>query len=270
MRKRIDVSQVIVGVRGGGDIASGVAYRLHQCGFKIFVTEIAQPLTVRRTVSFSEAVYDGRTVVEGIEAVRVDDPDAAPSLWRERRLPVYVDPAFEMGGRLKPDVMVDAILAKKNTGSSLSMAPLCIALGPGFEAGKDAHYVIETNRGHFLGRVITAGGAQADTGVPGAVEGVTRDRVLRAPKDGIWKAESEIGRMVDSGERIGEVDGVPVPALVKGVLRGMIHDRIPVKNGMKIGDIDPRGHVEHCFTISEKALAVGGGVLEAILRVFAA
>lgn len=269
MQKRIDVSQVVVGVRGGGDIASGVVYRLHRCGFKVFVTEMAQPLTVRRTVSFSEAVYDGRTVVEGIEAVRVEGPEAAEGLWRERRLPVYVDPGFEIGRRLKPDVIVDAILAKKNLGTKRSMAPLCIALGPGFEAGKDAHYVVETNRGHFLGRVITDGTAQADTGVPGAVEGVTQDRVLRAPEDGIWKADSEIGRMVDPGGRIGEVGGIAVQARIKGVLRGMIHPEISVVKGMKIGDIDPRGNVQHCFTISEKALAVGGGVLEGILRVYA-
>lgn len=270
MARRIDLNEMVVGVRGGGDIASGVIYRLHRCGFKVFVTEIAEPLAVRRTVSFCEAAYDGRANVEDVEAVLVQRPDEAQAVWGERKVPLYIDPDFETGRRLEPDVVVDAILAKKNLGTDKSLGPLTIALGPGFEAGTDVHYVVETNRGHYLGRLIEKGAAQPNTGVPGPIEGVAADRVLRAPADGVWEVQSEIGRLVKVGDAIGQVAGKPVKASINGVLRGLIRPGIAVTLDMKIGDIDPRGLVGHCFSISEKALAISGGVLEGIMKSCAA
>ncbi len=263
------LSEIRVGVRGGGDLASGTIWRLHQSGFKVFVTEIEQPLAVRRAVAFCEAVYDGRTQVEGVEAVLVHRSDEAARLWGEGKIPVYVDPECTIRRELKPHVLVDAILAKRNLGTSVKDAPLVIALGPGFEVGKDAHYVVETNRGHHLGRLLRSGSAEPDTGVPGPVQGISTDRVLRAPCSGRWRTSAEIGRPVRKGQLVGKVDGEPVEALIDGVLRGLIRPGIRVARGLKIGDIDPRGRTEYCYTISEKALAIAGGVLEGILRYYA-
>jgi xanthine dehydrogenase accessory factor len=263
------LSQIKIGIRGGGDIASGVAWRLHQCGFRIFITEIDRPLAVRRTVAFCEAVYDGRGVVEGVEAVLVRGTDEIPAAWKKEKIAVMVDPTCQSIKALNPEVLVDAILAKKNSGTSIEDAPLVIALGPGFEAGRDAHFVVETNRGHRLGRLLTTGSAEPDTGRPGAVLGITSDRVLRAPADGAWRPKMGITEFVKRGDPIGEVSGVAVQAEIDGVLRGLIRPGIEVSRGLKIGDIDPRGIKEHCYSISDKALAVSGGVLEGILRVYA-
>ena len=255
-------------IRGGGDIASGVVWRLHQCGFRVLITEIDRPLAVRRTVSFCEAVYDGRARVQDVEAIRVGDVNGVPRIWEEKKIPLLVDPSCESRLAVRPDVLVDAILAKKNLGTTVNDAPLVIALGPGFQVGKDAHYVVETNRGHYLGRLLTEGAAEPNTGIPGPVQGITTDRVLRAPADGLWESRKEIGDPVKKGDRIGSVEGIAVEASIDGVIRGMIRPRIPVRKGLKIGDIDPRGERAYCFTISEKALAIGGGVLEGILRVY--
>jgi xanthine dehydrogenase accessory factor len=179
-----------------------------------------------------------------------------------------VDPECESRNPVRPHVIVDAILAKRNLGTAIDHAPLVIALGPGFEAGTDARFVVETNRGHSLGRLLTEGAAQPNTGVPGPVLGVSVDRVLRAPADGPWEAARNIGDAVAAGDVIGEVSGTPVKALIGGVLRGLIRPDIPVTKGLKIGDIDPRGERAYCHTISEKALAIAGGVLEGILRVY--
>jgi len=264
--KRLDTSSIKVLIRGGGDLASGAAWRLHQSGFKILIAETAQPMAVRRTVSFCEAVYDGQTEVEGVAAVLIQDPGAADEVWDQGCIPVLVDPQAQAKRVIKPDVMVDAILAKKNLGTTRDDAPLVIALGPGFVAGKDAHFVVETNRGHQLGRLLTEGAAQPDTGVPGPVQGVTTDRVLRAPTDGLWQAGADIGDAVRKGDPVGRVGRKPVHALIDGVLRGLIRPGLTVRKGLKIGDIDPRGIKAFCNTISDKALAVGGGVLEGILR----
>lgn len=253
-------------VRGGGDLASGVIFRLHRSGFKVFFTELPNPLSVRRKVSFSEAVYDGTAVVEGIEAVLVKDPSQVKRLWEEGKVPCFVDESGSIRGLIRPDVLVDATMAKKNLGTSIYDADLTIALGPGFEAGKDVHLVIETKRGHTLGRVIERGFAIPDTGEPEAVMGYTHERVIRANQDGIWEAEREIGDVVKKDDIVGQIEGVPVLASISGVVRGLVRSGIQVKKGMKIGDIDPRGVVEYAFTISDKALAVGGGVIEAIMR----
>ncbi len=268
MQKKIDLSEIKVCVKGGGDLASGVVWRLYQCGFRVFMTEIDQPMAVRRKVAFCDAIYHGSTVVEGVEALLVHKTDEVFSLWVQGKIPILVDPKCKTCNVIRPDVLVDAILAKKNIGTSLHDAPLVIALGPGFEAGQDAHFVVETNRGHNLGRLLALGSAEANTGVPGPVQGITTDRVLRSPAEGVWQNDMEIGDLVKKGDTVGSVAGLPVNVLIDGVIRGMIHPGITVSKGLKIGDIDPRGNKENCFTISEKALAVAGGVLEGILRVY--
>ena len=253
-------------VKGGGDIASGVAWRLHQCGFRVLITEIDQPMAVRRKVSFCEAVYDKKAVVEGVEALLIREGDDALPVWDQGKIPLLVDPLCEVRHRIQPEVVVDAILAKKNLGTSVNDAPLVIAIGPGFEIGKDAHFVVETNRGHYLGRLLISRSAEPNTGIPGPIQGITADRVLRAPADGTWQSTMDIGDSVKKGNLIGSVAGIPVNALIDGVIRGMIRHGIAVKKGLKIGDIDPRDRKEYCYTISEKALAISGGVLEGILR----
>ena len=268
MKKTTGLSDIKVCVKGGGDIASGVAWRLHQCGLRVFITEIPKPMAVRRKVSFCEAVYDGHAVVEGVEGLLIQKTDDVYSVWDQGKIPVLVDPECEVRHVISPDVIVDAILAKKNIGTSMNDAPLVIALGPGFEAGRDAHFVVETNRGHYLGRLLDTGSAEPNTGTPGSVQGITSDRVLRAPADGLWESKTDIGDPVRKADIIGSVARVPAKALIDGVLRGMIRPGITVKTGYKIGDIDPRGKKEYCYSISEKALAVGGGVVEGILRVF--
>jgi xanthine dehydrogenase accessory factor len=268
MGKKIELSEFVIGVRGGGDIASGVVWRLHRCGFKVFITEIEKPTAVRRKVAFCEAVYDGQAWVEGVEAILVRGDEDLSSIFSQRKIPLLVDPMGSVRERLKPDVIVDCILAKKNLGTSIFDAPLVIALGPGFEAGRDAHMVVETKRGHHLGRVISTGSAEPDTGSPGPVLGITTDRVLRASAGGTFHADRDIGDSVRKGDTIGTISGVKVEARIDGVLRGLIRSGIAVEKGLKIGDIDPRGERGYCFSISEKALAIGGGVLEGILRFY--
>jgi xanthine dehydrogenase accessory factor len=259
---------LVIIVKGGGDLATGVSWRLHQCGFRVLVTEIAQPLAVRRKVSFSEAVYDGAIVVEGVQAFLIHSPEEAEGIWEQNHVPVLVDPSCRCRNEIKPAVLIDATLAKKNLETSINDAPLVIALGPGFEAGIDAHFVVETNRGHRLGRLIMAGIAEPDTGVPGTVLGHASERVIRACADGLWKSQMDIGDMVRKGDPVGAVDGKPTRASIDGIIRGLIHPGIKVREGLKIGDIDPRPQRENCFTISEKALAIAGGVLEGILRTY--
>jgi len=262
------LSDITVLMRGAGEMASGVAWRLYQCGFSICLTETDQPLAVRRKVSFCEAVYDGKMIVEGVEALRVKHPDDRFRVWAEGKIPLFLDPDCKSKHAIKPHVLVDAILAKKNKGTSLTDAPLVIALGPGFEAEKDAHLVVETNRGHNLGRLLTSGCAEPDTGVPGSIQGITTDRVLRAPTDGPFQSDLNIGAQVKKEDVVGTVAREPVRAKIDGVLRGLIHDGVEVTGGLKIGDIDPRGIKAYCYTISEKARALGGAVLEGILRCY--
>jgi xanthine dehydrogenase accessory factor len=264
IQKRL--SDIVVCVRGGGDLATGVSWRLHQCGFRVLITEIAKPLAVRRSVAFCEAVYEGVSEVEGVESRLIRRPEERDTAWKEGKIPLFIDPHCEIAKTLSPDVLVDAIMAKKNLGTSIGDAPLVIALGPGFEAGRDVHYVVETKRGHYLGRLLRTGAAIPNTGIPGAVMGIGEDRVLRAPEDGIWSSTLEIGALIQKGQETGSVSGVPAKALISGVLRGLIRPGVHVSKGLKIGDIDPRGERDHCFTISEKALAIAGGVLEGILK----
>lgn len=256
----------LVLIKGAGDLASGVAYRLWRAGFPIVMTELPVPTMVRRAVSFGQAVYDGEVSVEGVCARRVENSARAAELARIGEvIPVLVDPEAEAVGALRPVVLVDAIMAKRNTGTRLNDAPLVIALGPGFTAGLDCHAVIETQRGHWLGRVLYRGSAQPNTGTPGEVLGHDRGRVLRAPAAGHLRPVARIGDRLKSGEVIGYVGDHVLYAPFDGVLRGLIHPQVTLTAGFKIGDLDPRANPEHCFTISDKALALGGAVLEAIL-----
>jgi xanthine dehydrogenase accessory factor len=259
------VQQVKVGIRGAGDLATGVAVRLWRSGFQVIMTEIDRPLTVRRRVAFSEAVFAGAVRVEDVIAQRANDAAEAGHMLTRNQIPVLVDPQAETLKQLSPDVLVDGIMAKRNLGTGLEDAPLVIGLGPGFTAGLHVHAVIETKRGHFLGRVLREGQAEADTGIPGAVMGYTGQRIVRAPDSGPFQSRLEIGALVQEGDCLGYVEAHPVPSPLTGVLRGLIHDGVEVRPGMKIGDVDPRGNQDACRTISDKALAIGGGVLEAIL-----
>ena len=254
-------------VRGAGDIASAVALRLHRCGIRVVMTEVAQPLTVRRTVAFSEAVRLGWTQVEGITAKLVQDVHQALALLGEQPdvIPVLIDPECTSVA-MRPDVVVDAILAKRNTGTSMSMAPVVIGVGPGFTAGTDCHAVVETMRGHTLGRVYYEGSALPNTAVPGLIGGYAGERVLRAPADGVFCGVSQIGDMVMEGQVVAYVGEMPVVATLTGVLRGLLACGVHVTAGLKCGDIDPRADAGYCRLVSDKGLAVAGGVLEAILH----
>lgn len=263
------LQEIIVGIKGAGEMASGVAWRLYMANFRrIYMMEVAQPLAVRRLVSFCEAVYDKTQTVEAVTAALVADKAAIHKAWANDRIAVIVDLGWSTLERIRPDVVVDAILAKKNLGTSVAEAPLVIGLGPGFRAGRDAHMVIETNRGHNLGRVITSGSAEPNTGVPGSIGGYTRQRVLRGPADGNFRSKAVIGDRVKKGDVVGHVDRSEVRAEIDGVIRGLIRSGTQVGTGMKIGDIDPRGDTRYCPTISEKARAIGGSVLEAVLRAY--
>lgn len=252
-------------VKGAGDLGTGVAWRLFGAGFPVVVTELPDPLVIRRAVAFASAVWKGSITVEGVMATRVESPEAARAALRAGRVPVLIDPEMACREALRPRVLIDAAMTKHNTGTRLSDAPLVIALGPGFEAGVDCHAVVETSRGHALGRVYWQGRALDDTGTPGRVAGYAAERVLRAPCDGVLHARHDIGDTVAQGEMIAEVAGTPIRAPFTGVLRGLIRDGRRVTAGLKVADVDPRGVREHCFTISDKALAVGGAALWAIL-----
>lgn len=250
-------------VKGAGDLATGVSLRLHRAGFSVVMTEIASPTPVRRTVAFAEAVYNGKVVVEDVEAALAGNAEDVLDILSGGKLPVLVDPEAACRAWLDPDLLVDAIIAKRNLGTSPADAPAVVALGPGFVAGRDCHAVIETMRGHTLGRVIWEGEAIPNTGVPGEVGGKAAERVLRAPGAGIFKAHAKIGDMVTSGQVVGYVDDLPLTSSIDGVLRGLLRSGLEVSPGFKTGDVDPRAAREHCFTVSDKALAIGGGVLEA-------
>lgn len=250
-------------IKGAGDLATGVALRLHRAGFAVVMTEIAFPTPVRRTVAFAEAVYRCRAVVEGVEAMKAGDAEEAQRLLAQGLIPVVVDPQAVVRRELRPSLLVDAIVAKRNLGTRITDAPAVVALGPGFVAGRDVHTVIETKRGHSLGRVITQGHALSNTGVPGNVGGFTAERVLRSPCAGVFRAAAEIGDIVQAGQEVGHVDDAPVRSRLDGVLRGVLWSGIGVTAGFKVGDVDPRAERDHCFLVSDKALAIAGGVLEA-------
>lgn len=253
-------------IRGGGDLATGVAEVLYQSGFKILILDIKKPSSIRRSVCFSEAIYDGVTKVENIICKKVENESEIEKCWNEKIIPIMVDEKGEIIKKIKPDVVVDSIIAKKNLGTTKEMAPITIALGDGFEAGKDVDIVIETMRGHNLGRIITSGRAMKNTGVPGEIKGVSKDRVIYSLANGIFSSVKKIGDTVQKDEIIGYVGDVEIRGKISGVLRGIIREGYEVTENMKIGDIDPRiEEKNNCFTISDKARSLGGAVLRAIM-----
>ncbi|MEW6524189.1 MAG: selenium-dependent molybdenum cofactor biosynthesis protein YqeB [Bacillota bacterium] len=266
--------EVRVLVRGAGDLATGVAHRLHRSGFSVFMTELPEPAAVRRSVAFSQCVFEGSFTVEGIEAVRAESSGEALELAKDgARVPVIVDPGERPLVELSPVVLVDGRMAKRNLDTSRHQARVVIGLGPGFSAGQDVHAVVETMRGHHLGRVIYQGQAQPHTGVPAEVGGSGAERLLRAPSAGTWRTHARLGEHVTQGQLVAEVWAMSpaghdvraqVLAAVPGMLRGLLRDGAPVRAGQKAGDIDPRPDPGSIWLISDKARAVGGGVLEAI------
>lgn len=258
--------QALAVVRGGGDIATGVISKLWHAGFPVVVLEHPQPTAIRRTVALAQALYTGQTRVEDLTACRVESPAAALDLLQRRQIPILADPELESLAELCPHIVIDAILAKKNLGLRPDLAPIVIALGPGFYAGRDCQAVIETNRGHQLGRVIWSGQAAADTGQPGVIAGYSTERVLRAPAAGCFHSDRQIGEHVRPGSVVAWVDAQPVKAEIGGVLRGLLPSGLTVTPGFKVGDIDPRDDPAYCQNISDKARAVGGGALEAVMQ----
>ncbi|MEW6243130.1 MAG: selenium-dependent molybdenum cofactor biosynthesis protein YqeB [Bacillota bacterium] len=258
-------SDTLCVIRGAGDLASGVAYVLHSTGFRLMLLEIPHPAAVRRSVSFSEAVYKGETVVEGVRAVLIPEAARAATVWAGGCIPVLVDPNSSVLSRIRPRVFVDATLSKRtNPDISQDMADLVIGLGPGFVAGVDVHAVVETKRGHYLGRVILDGSALPDTGIPDEVGGYGAERVLRAPASGVFMTSHDIGNVVRQGDVVGEVSGLPIHAAISGIIRGLLRDGTCVTGGQKVGDVDPRNDPAYIHHISDKARLVGWGVFSAI------
>lgn len=253
-------------IRGGGDIATGVAYRLYKSGFNIIILDIPKPMAIRRTVSFCQAIYDGEMTVEGVKAVLCHGVNSALMEIKRGNIPVIIDEHGDMIKEIKPLAVVDCILAKKNMGTHKSMAPITIGVGPGFVAGKDVDVVVESNRGHNLGRLIYKGAAAKNTGIPGDIMGYSGERIIRAVETGTVAWNCKIGDLVCTGDILGNIGETHITANLSGVVRGLIMDGIYVHKGLKIGDIDPRGEFINATTISDKARAIGGGVLEAVMH----
>ena len=271
--------KILIICRGGGDLATGIVHRLFRAGFPVLVLETDSPAAIRRQVSFSEAVYDGTATVEGVTAERIASANRASvnHVLEAGRVPLLVDPEGSSIPLLKPDIVVDAIIAKKNLGTAKEMAPLVIGVGPGFTAGEDVDLVVESMRGHNLARIFTTGSALPNTGIPGNIGGFTKERVLHAEAAGYMKNIRQIGDIVEKGEEIARIyekmteEGifsgsyVSVEASISGIIRGLIREGYHFQKGFKIADIDPReSELANCFTISDKARSIGGSVLEAV------
>ena len=260
------MDQEYIVVRGGGDIASGTIQKLYRSGFKIIVLEVEKPTAIRRNVAFSDAIYNGETEVEGIKAIKASNIDEIKEAHKNKFIPIIVDPKGNIINKLKPLAVVDAILAKRNLGTNKEMAPITIALGPGFQAGVDVDVVIETMRGHNLGRLIFSGYAMPNTGVPGEIGGFSKERVIYSEANGKIKNISKIGDIVEKNQILAYIGDIKVLSPISGLLRGIIKDGTEVTKGLKIADVDPRlKEVENYTTISDKARNIGGGVLEALL-----
>jgi len=259
-------SDNLIVVRGAGELASGTIRRLILAGFPVIAFEIEKPLCIRRTVSFATAVYKKEIKVEGVRGKLFDGRDEALLNAKNGTASILIDPGGESITDLSPTILIEARMRKKNFDLTIDSAPLVIALGPGYTASEDCHFVIETARGHDLGRVISEGTALQDSGVPGKVGGETSKRVLRASSAGEFKSIVKLGEMVSEGEIVGEVNEVGIKSELNGLLRGLLHDGVMVSDGMKIGDVDPRGDKDNLYTVSDKANAVAGGVIEAVFR----
>ena len=257
---------MLVLIRGAGDLATGIALRLFRSHLRVVMTDLPQPTAIRRTVCFSQAILYERYTVEDVTAVHARTQQDVRRILSGGQIPVLADPQASCQTWLRPDVLVDAILAKKNLGTAITDAPLVIGVGPGFCAGRDCHAVVETMRGHTLGRVIRQGEPLPNTNIPGLIGGFAGERVMRAPDDGIFHQLLDIGAHVQPGDIAGTVNGKPMRCTIAGVVRGILPEGTPVHKGMKSGDVDPRGKEEYCATASDKAIAIGGGVLQAILE----
>ena len=253
-------------IRGGGDLATGVAHRLYQAGYQVLITEQPTPTVIRRTVAFANVLYEKGMTVEGVTALAVYSLKEVEEAWHQGLMPVWPEEAEKVCAILQAGVLVDATLAKRNTGITKDMAPVVIGVGPGFEAGVDVDAVVESKRGHTLGRVLYQGKAAPNSGIPGIIAGVGRERLLKAPCAGVFKGEASIGDVVKAGQRVASVDGEPVVSAIDGLLRGLLADGLTVAEGFKVGDVDPRVDPDYCQLISDKARSVGGAVLEAILH----
>ena len=256
-------------VKGAGDLATGVALKLCEAGFSVVMTETAQPTVVRRTVAFAQAVYEGRATVQGVDGVLATNRGDILRALKGGNVAVVVDPAAFTRNYLVPDLLVDAIMAKRNLGTRLGDAPAVVGLGPGFVAGLDVHAVIETMRGPTLGTVINHGGALPDTGIPAERHGFGRERLLRSPAEGLFAPVKDIGDWVKRGETVGLVGGLPVVSELDGVLRGLLNAGLRVDAGFKLGDVDPGAQPSDCNVVSDKALAIGRGVVRAALSLLA-
>ena len=252
----------IIVIRGGGDLATGVIQKFYRSGIKVIVLETPRPTAIRRTVSLCEAVYNGYAAVEDISCTRIISVSDIEKCYAQNTIPLFIDPLGEIIPQIKPLAVIDAIMAKRNIGTRKDMSPLTIALGPGFNAGEDVHAVIETKRGHNLGRLILQGGALPDTGIPGDIGGKSAERVIHAPDAGEIRHLRAIGDVLEAGEPLCEISGRAVTAPFRGLLRGLIREGLEVPAGMKIADIDPRIDVDW-RTISDKARCIGGAALEA-------
>ena len=255
---------MLIVIKGAGDLATGIAWRLHRSGFSVVCTDIAKPTTVRCTVAFSRAVYEGEATVMGLTAKLAKDAADARRLLAEGFVPVLVDPDYTEARKLEPAVLVDAIIAKKNLGTKITDAPLVVGVGPGFTAGENCHFCVESNRGHDMGRTIYEGSPEPDTATPGNVGGFSGERIIRATADGIWHPVVKITDVVEKGDLVAYAGDTPVYAQMGGIVRGMMPEGTPTRLGLKSGDIDARCKVENCFTPSDKALAIAGGIMEGI------
>jgi xanthine dehydrogenase accessory factor len=258
------LTKLVVLIRGGGEVASGVAHHLACAQYRVCLIEAPQPLAVSRGVAFSEAIYDGKKEIEGIVARHVTSFPGITKAWQEGEIAIIVDPEASIRSTLNPEVLVDAIMAKRNQGTRINDAPLVIGLGPGFKVGKDVHMVVETNNSQNLGKVILKGEAEKDTGVPIAISGLTSERVLHSPKDGLFETDKKIGDSAAAGEEIASVGGQPVKAEIGGVIRALLRPGTEVVKGTKLGEIDPSGNRDAAFAIRERIRAIAEGVLAAI------
>jgi xanthine dehydrogenase accessory factor len=263
------LSELIVLIKGGGEVASGIAHRLYRSHFRVCLTEIANPLAVSRGTCFSEAVFDGGKTIEGVTAQLVSvSMEEICKVWQHGNIPIIIDPEASIKEKIKPDVLVDAIMAKRNLGTKITDAPLVIGMGTGFYAGRDVHMVVETNHSNNLGRVIVDGETEKNTRTPVAIGGLTRERVIWAPQAGTFTTDREIGDSVVVGEVVGRIGDLPLEAPIGGILRGLIRDGVKVSKGVKLIEVDPVHDKAVCYVIRDKMRAIGGGVLEAIMLRF--
>lgn len=265
MEKKNKLGDLVVLIKSGGELGSAIAHRLYHCHFRLCITEVARPLAVTRGVTFSEAIYDGHMEIEGVTARLVNSPQQVARVWEAGEIPIMVDPQASVKDFLRPDVLVDAIMAKRNTGTSMSDAPWVIGVGPGFRAGQDVHVVIETNHNNNLGRLILEGEAEKDTAIPVAIGGYTFQRVAHAPFGGPFRAERKLGDTVSAGDILGWIGDSPVRAEISGLLRGLLRSGVEIQKDTKMLEIDPAAQKEECGRIRGAPRAVAGGMVEAIL-----